>query len=142
MRHPKEADEQKVAWAFLERLIIGGRPLADYSYHVPNGMWVAGNAKTRAQYMTSMKSQGFKAGVSDIKISYPVQPYHGAYIELKRKGARPSDLRQDQRDWLELMASVGYWVAVARGADEFISYVRQYLAKNEQPELDFWGLLQ
>ena len=119
------------------------RPLQDYSYMVPNGTQLGGGRSRRAQYMASLKAQGLRPGVSDLVVAYPVKGYHGAYIEMKRvpaayKGpaALRSAVKQDQIDWLTLMRSVGYWAAIAYGADQFKSLMDSYLRFESAPALD------
>lgn len=94
--------------------------------------------------MASLKAQGFRPGVSDLVIAFPVGDSHGAYIELKRDkdsyggpAAVASAIRKEQKGWLRLMESVGYWVGVAYGLEEFKSLVRSYLAGETQPEPPF-----
>lgn len=141
---PKEAEIQKACWSWLAVVKVKGGKLQDFSYMVPNGTEIAGNYQGRARYMASLKAQGFRVGVSDLVIAYPVGDYHGAYIELKRdrkayKGpaAVASAIRPDQRDWLLLMRSVGYFTGIAYGSDEFQSLVRSYLRKETAPPLPF-----
>lgn len=161
-KHPLEVEEQKACWEWLGTVNTQGKPtstkfsLQDFSYMVPNGVQLGGGRTRRAQYMASLKAQGFRAGVSDLVIAFPIwhdlelgdQPheclYCGAYIELKRTpesypgpAARASAVKPEQRDWLELMRSVGYWCAVAYGREDFQSLVTSYL-KHESPRpLDF-----
>jgi len=118
---------------------------------VPNGTQLAGSGKRRAIYMANLKAQGLKPGVSDICIAYPIWGklpgtcyYAGAYIEMKRvceayKGpaAVRSAVREEQKQWLIRMDLVGYWVAVAYGAEEFKKLVESYLAGKTHPPLDF-----
>jgi hypothetical protein len=109
-------------------------------------------------YMASLKAQGFRPGVSDLVIAYPtfMEGYHsmgggadasgyfGAYIELKRDpgayagpAAKRAAVRPEQIEWLERMASVGYWTCISYGAADFQSEVERYL-RNETPRaLDF-----
>lgn len=115
---------------------------------VPNGTQLAGGRQRRAQYMASLKAQGFRPGVSDIVIAYPTHNYHGAYIELKRdpaayKGpkALATALRPEQRDWLERMDAVGYWTAVAYGVDDFKRLVESYMAGKSPRALDLFDWL-
>jgi len=111
---------------------------------VPNGTELAGSMAGRARYMASLKSQGFRTGVSDLVIAYPMHGYHGAYIELKRDrkayggpAAIASAIRNEQKTWLLLMREVNYWTAIAYGLDEFQESVRSYLANKTQPPLPF-----
>lgn len=173
-KHPLEVEEQKACWEWLDTLTLDSRgrvisgtansdinvlkltTLQTFSYMVPNGVQLGGGRTRRAQYMASLKAQGFKPGVSDMVIAYPIwhdlelgdQPheclYCGAYIELKRTpesypgpAARASAVKPDQRDWLELMRSVGYWCAVAYGREDFKSLVNSYLRHESPRPLDF-----
>lgn len=152
----KEAEVQKRCWSWLETKHVGKDEkgvltLQMYSYMVPNGTQLGGSHRGRARYMASLKAQGFKNGVSDIVIAYPVRKdlvdssiefYHGAYIELKRdreayKGpaAIRSAVRDEQLAWLKLMRSAGYWVGVAYGLEEFKQAVESFLAGEEPPPL-------
>lgn len=170
-KYPLEVDEQKACWAWLDTLhgpdysVFRGTANSDinplvtlqrYCYMVPNGTQLAGARTRRAMYMASLKAQGFKPGVSDIVIAYPIWLetagqclYAGAYIELKRdprayKGpaARKSALKPEQRDWLRLMRFAGYWSAVAYGFEDFKQLVNSYL-KGESPRpLDFIPVLE
>jgi len=154
--HPLEVEIQKACWAWLGRFILPHRSLEPsvclqtFCYMVPNGVQLGGGRTRRAQYMASLKAQGFRPGVSDMVIAYPMWAdyasdcYHGAYIELKRDpeayrgpAARASALKPEQRDWLELMSSVGYWAAVAYGLEDFKSLVNSYLKQESPRPLDF-----
>ena len=153
-KHPLEVEEQKNCWAWLSHVDMeNGKTLQTYSYMVPNGVQLSGAGTRRAIYMKSLKAQGFKPGVSDLVIAYPTfdvdfgGDYHGAfgaYIEMKRvpqayagPAAIRAALRKEQKEWLELMDSVGYWVAVAYGTDDFKRLVRLYLAGESPRPLDF-----
>ena len=147
---PKEVDIQKLCWEWLAYVSCEReRFLQDYAFMVPNGTQLPGNA---VRYMASLKAQGFRPGVSDLVIAYPVwreDPkhdgpicYHGMYVELKRDrksyggpAAIASAVRKEQKEWLERMEDVGYWACLAYGFDEFKSLVRSYLAKEIQPPL-------
>lgn len=109
------------------------RTLADFSYHVPNGIWVPGNPAATARIISSLKAKGFRNGVSDIVIALPIGKFHGAYIELKRD--TKSVRRPDQIQWLTLMRSVGYYAALAFGLDEAITRVQEFLLGKDPPPL-------
>ena len=100
--------------------------LADYSYHVPNGVYIPGDAKRSAIIISKLKKQGFKKGVSDIVISFPLHGYHGAYIELKKDKKAP--VTDEQKRWLERMQDVGYYTVLAVGLDAAIKCVQDYVA--------------
>ncbi len=160
-KHLLEVAEQKLAWAWLGQRKIQCTKLTiqDYSYMVPNGTQLPGSGARRAIYMKSLKAQGFRPGVSDLVIAYPTHVcgaksivglgypttgYHGAYIEMKRvreaysgPAAVKAAIRPEQKEWLARMHSVGYWVAVAYGFEEFKSLVEKYLRGESPPLLDF-----
>ncbi len=156
-RYPLESEEQKAAWKWLGSVNIGTpergriRTLQDYSYMVPNGTQLAGAGQRRAIYMANLKAQGLRPGVSDLVIAYPIWGaasgyclYPGAYIEMKRvREAYPGPaalrlaVREEQKEFLMLMGSVGYWTAIAYGAEDFKGLVRSYLDHKTPPVLDF-----
>ena len=126
---PKESDHQAAYFAWLETVFVflGNKrcPLWDFAYAIPNGVMLAGDAKQRARYMGSLRRQGFKPGVSDVNIDYPVSPYHGARFELKRDAKSP--VSQAQLEWCSLMARAGYYSKIVRGYDEAVAETRNYL---------------
>lgn len=72
------------------------------------------------------KLMGVKAGVSDFFLPLPLSGYHGMWIELKAKeGGRVS---REQKNWLDLMQELGYFVSVCYGFDDAVSTIRSYLS--------------
>jgi len=160
-RYPLESEEQKAAWKWLASVQVGPTDLGDvvyrypslqrFSYMVPNGTQLAGSGQRRAIYMSNLKAQGLRPGVSDIVIAYPIWTpkvgyclFPGAFIEMKRiREAYPGPaalklaVREEQKEFLTLMKSVGYWTAIAYGAEEFKVLVRSYLNHESPPVLDF-----
>ncbi len=89
-------------------------------YAVPNGGW---RSMTEA---IKFKRCGVKAGVPDLCIPLPVEPYHGLYIELKRlSGSKTSE---EQVEWLNFLQSKGYYAVVCKGFDEAKRVVEYYLS--------------
>lgn len=105
-----------VRWASLQH--INGRPIGDYLASIPNG------GKRGRFEAYRLKQAGVKAGVSDLVLAYPVAPYHGMWLEMKARGGR---LSETQRDWLELMRSVGYHAVCCVGFDEARIAIERYL---------------
>jgi hypothetical protein len=70
---------------------------------------------------------GLKKGVSDLFLGYPVPPYHGLFIELKRLFPCKGRLTPEQFDFLQRQAKVGYATAVAYGQDQAWSVLMSYL---------------
>ena len=76
-----------------------------------------------------LKRMGVKAGIPDLCIPIARKGHHGLYIELKRRsGGVVSDTQQY---WLEELKRQGYDVFIAKGADELIDYVKNYLGGKE-----------
>ena len=115
---PKEAQEQKV---LFEWLAINSRkwPELRLCFAIPNG----GRRDTiEAKHL---KDQGVKPGVPDVCLPAARGPWHGLYIELKRrKGGRLSDA---QRRWLEALRKQGYAAYVAYGWKDAAALIEDYL---------------
>lgn len=110
--------------------------LADFCYHVPNGIWLPGATPAMiGKLMSSLKRQGFRNGVSDIVIALPMGQYHGAYLELKRGEKEVRAMADDQRHWLERMARVGYYAGVASCFEEAVDHMHRYVRKQPMPAL-------
>lgn len=97
--------------------------LGDYAFSVPNGVFIPGDPKRSAMIMASLKRTGLKPGVSDVMIAWPVYPFHGAFIELKRGKEEPTD---DQQKWLDRMSDAGYYAVCAHGLDDAIRHTEIY----------------
>jgi hypothetical protein len=72
-----------------------------------------------------LKAEGVKAGVPDLFLSLPSGKYHGLYIEMKRREG--GTVSREQKKMLERLSSAGYMTVVAKGADEALSAVKEYL---------------
>ena len=122
---PLEHDEQVVVaeWVELARTRV---PALEMFFAVPNGGFRCD--KTAGE----LRDEGVKAGVPDVFLDYPVAPFHGLRIEMKRvKGGR---LLPDQAVWGERYIRNGYAWHVCRGADEAIAAICHYLGiRNPMP---------
>jgi hypothetical protein len=109
---PLEYQEQMVAATWLTKNDI-------LFYHVPNGGY------RKAQEASKFKAMGVKAGVPDLVIPIARKGHHGLYIELKRvSGGTLSDA---QKFWMEKLREQGYDCYEAKGAQDLINYVKNYL---------------
>lgn len=125
---PLESAAQKAYFEYLRTVACPqhpGKTLWDFAYAVPNGTMLAGSAEQRARYMTFLKAQGLKPGVSDVCIALPVGRWHGMYLEMKRD--RKAPVTADQKEWLALMALVGYYAEVAPGLDSAIEHTTTFM---------------
>ncbi len=119
---PSELSEQIKLAARLTRAGI-------VFFHVPNG-----GRRSRSEAIL-LKQSGVKAGVPDIVIPVPppqmpcslcgTNAVVGAVVELKREGGKPSDVRPEQRRWLEAFEAYGWLSIVAYGAEDACAQLRR-----------------
>ena len=113
-----ESEEQKIIFRWAE-YSKGAHPELSLLFAVPNG-----GSRNRIE-AHNLKLEGVKAGVPDICLPVPCGDYHGLYIELKRtKGGVISDA---QKEWIEMLNERGYLAVVAKGANEAIKVISDYL---------------
>ena len=112
LSEPLESHEQMIAATWLTKNGI-------LFYHIPNGGY------RRKEEGAKFKAMGVKAGVPDICIPIPRKSHHGLYIELKRvSGGVLSDA---QKFWMAQLIMQGYDCYEAKGAEDLINYVKNYL---------------
>jgi len=91
-----------------------------WMYAVPNG------GRRNIREAARLKRQGVKAGVADIHLPYPMPPYHGLFIELKRH-IGTATVTDKQQEFLQDMELKGYKVAVCRGFEEARATIVEYM---------------
>ena len=97
-----------------------GRPLSDYLVHTPNG----GGRSLGEGY--NFKKMGVKKGYPDLILDIAKGGYHGLRIELKKvKGSRTTP---EQLERLEMLNAEGYYAVIAKGFDEAIQIILDYMA--------------
>lgn len=97
-----------------------GRPLSDYLVHTPNG----GGRSPGEGY--NFKKMGVKKGYPDLILDIAKGGYHGLRIELKKvKGSRTTP---EQIERLEMLNAEGYYAVIAKGFDEAIQIILDYMA--------------
>ena len=70
----------------------------------------------------NLKAEGVRSGVPDLLV-----PAWGLWVEMKRsKGGR---LSPEQKDWIEYLQSIGQTVIVAKGADDGINQITEFLER-------------
>lgn len=111
--HPTEQDEQFRFVAWLQKRAIP-------HHHSPNGGFR--DAREGAKF----KRLGTSAGFPDIFIPRVRKGRYGLYIELKRVSG--GKLSPGQLYWRDLLISEGYEWHEAKGADEAIRIVENYLS--------------
>lgn len=114
--NPYESDEQigLLQWAafkYPQETI--------WLFHPANGEKRDGKTAKRLEYM------GVKSGVADLFLPHPIRPFHGLWIEMKRRHG--SKLSDNQRRFLTDMANEGYCAAVAYGREQGERIIDAYL---------------
>jgi hypothetical protein len=94
-RRALEHEEQAAifAWAKVEER---HDPRLSLLFAIPNGMAVSSIAEA-----SRAKRTGRKKGVPDMFLPIAGNGYHGLFIELKRTGGVPCDVRPEQSIWLK-----------------------------------------
>ncbi len=115
---PTEDEEQAalIEWAYIEGL---RRPELMLLYAVPNG----GYRPPRTAAI--LKRTGVRPGVPDLCLPVARPPYHGLYIELKRR--RGAAVSAYQKIWLDRLREQGYRAVVSYGWDEAREEILSYL---------------
>lgn len=115
---PTESAEQQCLfrWATMQG---AAWPELELLYHVPNG------GRRSASEAGRFKAEGVRAGVPDICLPVARYPWHGLYIELKRrKGGRLSD---EQTKWLARLEEQGYRAVRCDGWEAAAIEITRYL---------------
>lgn len=122
---PLERYEQEAYFSWLPYAPrYSGHRLCDHAFAIPNGSYLFGDVSKRAIQGAALKRQGVKAGVEDVMILIPVEPYHGLLLEFKRiDGAPPSEA---QEQWHARHRSMGYWVGVPYGFEQAKDMTLEY----------------
>lgn len=116
---PLEHDEQValVAWARLEGR---RRPELALLVAIPNG------GHRHPAVAGKLRAEGVSAGFPDLFLPAARGPYHGCFIELKRR--QSGNVTRDQHAWHEALRAQGYRVEVCRGWDAARAALLAYLA--------------
>lgn len=128
-RHLIDALRGEISKATGERPAGGGLtgryPELNTLYAVPNGGHRLKAAAGKA------KAEGQLRSVSDLVLPAPRYPFHGLYLEVKTPAGY---LRDDQRQFLELMLERGFYGAWIQGTQEGVDLVSRYLDLPRWPE--------
>lgn len=113
-----EAREQEALFQWA-RFSAAKYPELKFMYHIPN------EGKRSVANGAALKRQGLKSGVPDICLPSPHGEFHGAYIEMKKIGEKPT---QEQKQWLEALARLGYACYIAdKGWNDAAQFLLWYM---------------
>ncbi len=117
-------ESNNISEAIIHKTVIQWATLHPYLrkkiLHFPN------EGKRTPQYGRFLKELGMRAGVADLLITKARHGYHGAWIELKSKDGK---LSQVQKEFLEDMKEEGYFTDVCYSIDEAINTISWYCFK-------------
>jgi len=108
---PTEHEEQSAFFWWIANQPV----IRDLTFAIPNG------GDRNVLVGKKLKAEGVRRGVPDIFIAFPVGPYHGLFIEMKRR--KGGVLSKEQKGWIERLTEQGYRVEVCRGFDEAVAVV-------------------
>jgi hypothetical protein len=123
---PTEAQEQRalIQWAAQGAPAAMRRDL-ELLHAVPNAGGFTGGFRRNGRRVVGGMAQGVKAGVPDLFLPVPRGGANGLYIEMKRR--RDYRVSEEQAQWLNRLARLGYACAVACGAEAAQEAVQDYL---------------
>ena len=95
-------------------------------FSIPNGAKMGGHITKKGFPVAAaiMKGEGMTEGVSDLFLALPMHGYCGLFIEMKTPIGTVS---KEQREFLQLMASVGFAVVVCNRQNDFEKEVTSYI---------------
>ena len=116
---PYESDEQICFFEWLDLKKIR-------AFAIPNANSMSWLDRKQAKIsMGKLKREGLKKGVLDIMIPIPKGCYHGLFIEMKRSTG--GVVSPEQKEWIEFLTKMGYYVKVCKGASEAIETTEKYM---------------
>jgi len=112
------ASESQEQVALMDWLRLQYPEVAKHTIYITN------ERKQSPRMGALFKRKGLLPGASDLFIAWPSANFHGLFLELKTKVGIVSPT---QKEFLQRMDAKGYCARVARGADEAIEVIKEYL---------------
>lgn len=94
---------------------------------VPNG------GDRHSVVAAKMRAEGVRKGYPDYLLDVARQGFHGLRIELKRQRFSPSDVKPEQREWIDRLRKAGYRAEVCGGWEEAWAVICDYLGIEARP---------
>lgn len=117
MNKPTEAQEQEALLRWVSFAMCKW-PELELIYHIPN------EGKRSRVNGASLKRQGLQKGVPDLCLPVARGGYHALYIEMKRKGGKPS---REQLQWIEDLKKQGNLAVVCEGWEQAAETIKKYM---------------
>jgi hypothetical protein len=89
----------------------------------------AGGLHTSYMQAAKMKAAGYVKGYPDMTILEPAGGYHGLFIEIKAEEGSPT---KEQRAWAQKLNARGYKAVIAKGLEECIDELENYLRNGKE----------
>lgn len=125
-----EHDEQ-VAFVSWARENQAAHPELRNLFAIPNGAklpyTVNAEGKRFSRQGVFLRTEGLEAGVPDLLLACARCGYHGLFLEMKRKGGKPS---ANQLHWHKRLIAEGYAVVIPYSAEQARAYTLAYLTGN------------
>ena len=126
---PPEHDEQVSFFREVYYKLLPQHPYLNLMHASLNG------ARLKLGAAVKQKKAGMKAGVPDVTLPVARGPYHGLFIEFKRRPYRNGKgnlvkryPEPEQKRFIAALKEQGYRVVVAYGCDEGLRNLKDYLA--------------
>lgn len=88
-----------------------------------------GGARMSWSTAKMIKRQGYRKGIPDLMIYEPCDGFYGLFIEIKKKGGRPSP---HQKKWIDDLQRRGYRAVICKGLDQCINEFNHYFTHDKQ----------
>ena len=115
---PTESEEQQGLFCYCS-VEMSRYPDLDMLVHTPNE-----GKRSKAQG-AKLKREGLRKGFPDISLCVAKGPYHGLYIELKRR--KGYNITPEQKEWIIKLNEKGYAAAFCFGWEEAWEFIHAYL---------------
>ena len=108
-------------------------PALEWFHAIPNGGSRGDDAKSRKIRGAQLKAEGVRKGVADTFLPWPVGPWHGLYIEMKKPSEQPKTskskggMSEDQIKFGQYLKSVGFGFMTCYSWKQAVSVLRHYI---------------
>lgn len=112
-------------------------PALEWLHAIPNGGSRGDDAKSRKIRGAQLKAEGVRQGVADVFLPWPVGPWHGLYIEMKKPSVKPKrkgskgGMSDEQIKFSEYAKKVGYGFVTCYSWEEAKEVLRNYIEWKE-----------
>lgn len=96
-------------------------------WNYPNEPWFAipNGGKRDVRVAIKLKKEGVRPGVPDLCFPIPRGTYNGLFIEMKAQGNKYAS--DHQKDMMYKLSVNGFKCVIAKGAEQAISAVKEYM---------------